>query len=162
MSNQRKRMAAAYAALDELYDQLPRVRCKGLCADSCTVVPASELEQRRIAERGYELITRRPPGPIPRCPALGPLDNCMAYDVRPFVCRAFGSVVDPRADPSQWRHQPLMCDYGCEPEADQYITVAESRRISDAIERFSREVTGVPGLPLPEDAGRSGPRPNQV
>lgn len=151
MGSQRKREAAAYAELDDLYAQIPTVRCKGLCADSCTVAPASELEQRRIAARSYELITRPQGRPIPRCPALGPLNNCLVYDARPYVCRAFGAVVDPRADPTEWHRQPLMCDHGCEPEDDRYITLAESRRISDEIERHSREVTGVAGTPLPED-----------
>jgi Fe-S-cluster containining protein len=149
--SRRERLEAAYAELDELYESIPRVRCKGLCADSCTIAPASELEKRRMAEHGHELITQRPPGPIPRCPSLGPLNNCLSYHVRPFVCRAFGVVVDDRVDSSQWHRQPLMCDHGCVSDDGRYVPLAEMYRVSEEIERLSRGVTGVAGTPLPED-----------
>lgn len=152
MGSRRRRQVAAYAALDELYAQIPRVQCKGLCADSCTIAPASELERRRMVEHGYNLITSRPAdGSIPRCPALGPLNNCLGYEVRPYVCRAFGVVADLRAPVSEWHRQPLMCDHGCVPEDGRYIPLGESYAVSESIERRSREVTGVPGTPLPED-----------
>jgi Fe-S-cluster containining protein len=80
-------------------------------------------------------------GRMPRCPALGPLNNCRAYDARPFICRAFGAVLPT-----------LQCEHGCVTENGDFIESAESYRVLYDIERLSREVTGVARVPLPEDA----------
>jgi Fe-S-cluster containining protein len=145
VGSQRRREEAAYEQVREVYDQVPKLRCKGLCHDSCTVAPASELELRKMhRETGFDLITE-PPGrgePVPRCPALGPMNTCEGYEWRPWVCRIFGLVV------------ALRCDHGCVPENDQYIPLGESYRIAADIERLSREVTGVPSTPIPEDFGK--------
>lgn len=144
--------AEARAMLDALYAQLPAVECKGLCHDACTAIDASELERERLRERGVELpatsATHRyqeilATGVVPRCPALGPLNTCRVYDVRPFVCRAFGAVYDPTlVNPAHT--QPMMCDHGCIP--DGTITVAELTRILVEIEVLSVAVTGVPRM----------------
>ena len=42
--------AEAYAALDDLYGQLPALECKRRCHDTCTVIDMSELERERIAD----------------------------------------------------------------------------------------------------------------
>jgi hypothetical protein len=42
--------AEAYAALDDLYGQLPALECKGRCHDTCMVIDMSELERERIAD----------------------------------------------------------------------------------------------------------------
>lgn len=157
MGSQRRREEAAYEQVREVYDQVPKLQCKGLCHDSCTVAPASELELRKMyQETGFNLITERPgqDEPVPRCPALGPMNTCEGYEWRPWVCRIFGLVIDARAEASEWRKQPLQCDHGCVPENDQYIPLGESYRIAADIERLSRDVTGVPGTPIPEDFGR--------
>lgn len=136
--------------LDDLYAQLPALECKGLCHDSCTAIDASELERERLRERGVELsqepaaqqlVRYRRTGEVPRCPALGPLNTCTVYDVRPFVCRAFGLVYDPDVLPGDARRQVMMCDHGCVP--DGVITTAELHRILADIERLSVRVTGV-------------------
>ncbi|GJF04989.1 hypothetical protein PSD17_39420 [Pseudonocardia sp. D17] len=150
--------------LDDLYGQLPAIECKGLCHDTCTSIDASELERRRIAAAGVNLpdepaadrvarlrpdahglvdVARARPEDR-RCPALGPLNNCTVYEVRPFVCRAFG-LVHQRENPLP-HTGPMMCDHGCIP--DGTISLAEFGRIVVAIERLSQEVTGVARLPL--------------
>ncbi len=166
--------AEAVAELDRLYAQLPRLLCKGLCADSCHNPDASQLERDRIAERGVILPEPIPGrvwarmaaaaeatsadtsgnGPHPRkhrgsglpsCPALGPLSTCTVYDVRPFVCRAFGAVVTNPLTPMSG---PMMCDHGCIPEG--VLSIDEYLRVLTDIERLSRLVTGVartPGQP---------------
>lgn len=137
---QKYTLEEAYAALDDLYDQLPSLECKGLCHDSCTVIPASELERRRIAATGKTL---GPPisheylrtlvasGRTPRCPALGPLNTCTVYAIRPFICRAFGVAAG------------LRCEHGCIP--DKILPDGELQRVLARIEQLSRHVTGVRG-----------------
>lgn len=141
----------ALAMLDDLYAQLPALECKGLCHDSCTGVDASELERERIRARGVELSRASPQlqmklilggHQIPRCPALGPLNNCTVYAVRPFTCRAFGLTMDPRAPGEMATFKgPMMCDHGCVP--DGTITIGEYYRIIQVIEELSVVVTGV-------------------
>jgi Fe-S-cluster containining protein len=164
-------VAEAREALDELYAQLPTIACRGLCADSCHNVDASQLERDRIAEVHGVVLAEPVPhalwqqmadraraalgdaatgnGPrgleLPRCPALGPLNTCTVYDVRPFTCRAFGAV---HTDPVHPSRGPMMCDHGCVPEG--VMTLGEYARIVAQIEQLSRQVTGVarrPGRP---------------
>jgi Fe-S-cluster containining protein len=150
--------AAAIEALEDLYAQLPSVQCRGLCFESCTSVDASKLERERIEERGVklplamanhrlqELIAS---GQTPRCPALGPMNNCTVYEVRPFTCRAFGVTRHPD---DVLRSGPMMCDHGC--RADGEISVQEYWRVLREIEEMSQEVTGVSRRPTgPEQRG---------
>lgn len=150
--------AEALAMLDDLYASLPALACKGRCHDSCTSIDASELERERLAARGITLSDVPAPrrlkliamsGEIPRCPALSPLNTCSVYDVRPFTCRAFGMVRDPRADDTMVYQTPMMCDHGCIPAGT--ISLADYVSRLQEIERLSRVVTGVRRLPLPED-----------
>jgi len=141
--------AEAIAMLEDLYSQIPPLECKGLCHDTCTAIDASELERRRLRERGVELsylpisiqirdIKRA--GVQPRCPALGPLNNCTVYDVRPMICRAFGVVYEPAAY-NVPHSQPMMCDRGCIP--DGTMNPREFARVMLDIEMLSELVTGV-------------------
>lgn len=134
--------AEAIAALDDLYAQLPALECKGLCHDSCTSVDASELERRRIADAGGDIgptMSHRrlkaliDSGHKPRCPSLGPLNNCTIYQLRPFICRVFGMA------------EGLMCEHGCIP--DGVLSRNEVVRIIITIEQLSRQVTGVRSAP---------------
>lgn len=135
--------AEAVAALEDLYAQLPAIECKGLCHDSCTSIDASELERERVRERGVELPPGRryrevraliDAGKTPRCPALGPLNNCRVYDVRPLICRIFGVA------------EGLRCEHGCIPEwiiPDWQVAQAMAE-----VELMSQQVTGVSRRPL--------------
>lgn len=143
--------AEAYAEIDELYASLPPLECKGKCYDSCTVIDASELERRRLRERGIDL---GPPtdrwtlerlkwliasGRTPRCPALSPLNTCSVYEARPLICRAFGMVLDPRTGES------MMCEHGCIP--DGTITPAQLFKALLQLDELSKQVTGISRAP---------------
>lgn len=138
----------AITMLEELYAQLPPLECKGLCHDSCTSIDASELERERMRERGVELPSGMPHdrlkalialGVTPRCPALSPLNTCSVYEVRPFICRAFGVVLDRQTG------EGLMCEHGCIP--DGTIDPGQVYRALREIEELSAEVTGVSRAP---------------
>lgn len=135
----------AYAALDDLYAQLPALECKGLCHDTCTAIDMSVLERERIVETtGVRIpLPLYPPernlvdGKPPRCAALGPLNTCRVYQVRPFICRAFGMVL---THPDAPHEGPMMCDHGCIPDA--VLSGAEFTRLMREILELSQAVTG--------------------
>jgi Fe-S-cluster containining protein len=93
------------------------------------------------------VVARLESGSVPRCPALGPLNTCRVYAVRPFICRAFGLVLDRRAlYGGREFTTPMMCDYGCVP--DGTLSLPEFARVLLDIERLSYAVTGVRREPI--------------
>lgn len=98
----------AVAALEALYAQLPALRCKGACADSCVAgLGMTPLEHQRVAAAGVPIPLREGnPGPQrgTRCPALSAIDTCRVYEVRPMICRLFGLI------------SAMRCEAGCVPE----------------------------------------------
>lgn len=128
----------AWAEIHALYEALPEIQCKGLCYDTCTSINPSELEREAVRARGVEL----PPGighqrhlqliaagQTPRCPALSALNTCSVYDVRPYICRVYGSI---RTD---------GCEHGC--WSSEWFEAEDVTRVMMRIEMISREVTGV-------------------
>lgn len=120
------------AELDAIYARIPAVTCKGLCADTCTRIDASELERQLVADRGIELPPRVrhqlhlkliASGHVGQCPALGPLNNCTVYTDRPLICRSFGT----------WRTS--ACEHGC--IADRFVEAAEVFELAAAVEDVS-------------------------
>ncbi|MDQ4040514.1 MAG: YkgJ family cysteine cluster protein [Actinomycetota bacterium] len=116
-SKQAKRERGARAAkLDALYAELPSLRCKGLCKDSCGPIDPTPVERQRIREAGGPEI---PPLLATTdesvCPALDEHGRCGVYDVRPMICRLWGIGVQMR------------CPHGCEPDGG-WISAAETQR----------------------------------
>lgn len=96
--------------LQEIYDSLPTVDCKGHCWNSCGPIDMSPLEWMRIEERGVEIPEFTPERsrlwamdlPL-HCPALDPeTKRCTVYDVRPLICRLWGVT------------ESMPCPHGCE------------------------------------------------
>jgi len=94
--------------LETIYAKLPNIQCRGLCREQCSIIPSSELEFRRMAERGFDLREAgrsfMAGGGPSRCAALSPLGTCRAYDVRPLICRLYGVA------------EGLECAHGCQPD----------------------------------------------
>lgn len=97
-------------ALEAIYAELPTVECRGLCWNSCGPIDMSPAERERIEERGVHIqpytsergelwagnivaIVDNETGEQLRldCAALTPMKRCSVYDVRPFICRAYGA-----------------------------------------------------------------------
>lgn len=100
-------------SLEEIYEDLPKVNCKGLCASSCGPIDMSTEERRRIAEAGViiplyssEAARAWDAGQPVYCPALD-LDTrqCTVYALRPLICRAWGAG-----------RGEMACPHGCEIE----------------------------------------------
>jgi hypothetical protein len=79
----------------ELYDRIPVFECKPGCADCCGPVPFGKSEYAKIPEP----VLAEGIG----CPYIGD-GGCSIYEVRPFLCRIYGTVED------------LKCPHGCGPE----------------------------------------------
>ena len=101
-----------YERVDELYAQLPDLKCKRKCQQACGPILMSKLEWGRITEfLGYE--------PAPRedltCPMLSMMGNCTVYKVRPAICRLYGMV------------RMMQCPHGCVPE--RWVENSEAREL---------------------------------
>jgi Fe-S-cluster containining protein len=97
-----KTAEAAREALAELYAELPKMQCQGLCADSCASVGMTVLEQRHIRETTGKVLPLAHAGKL--CQALTVLRQCSVYEARPMICRLWGMV------------PAMRCNYGCQPE----------------------------------------------
>jgi Fe-S-cluster containining protein len=125
------------AALEALYAELPSLECRGLCWHSCGPVDMSDTERERIAERGVTIPRYdragaeryQATGTVEACPALGPFRTCGVHEIRPMICRLWGST------------ETMRCPFGCRPSRE--LTEAESYAL---LER-SREAGGVEDAP---------------
>lgn len=98
------RLARAYA-------KVPKLACKGLCHNSCGVIPlvgkeaglAHECDRRHV-ERLWDGTTVIWDMDRGCCPFLSAENRCTIYEERPIMCRVWG-VADG-----------LTCPHGCEPE----------------------------------------------
>lgn len=87
--------------LAELYAQVPRMAdCKGLCADSCGPIEASVRETQKIEKASGRTLEGCPIN----CSMLTPMGRCSQYELRPMICRIFGTT------------KRLRCEHGCSPE----------------------------------------------
>lgn len=96
------------ALLDELYAELPGLKCKKLCTASCGPVLMGRVEWQRVCRAvGEERL-----GLLEdlTCPILES-GLCAAYDVRPMLCRLWGIV------------ESMKCPWGCVPE--RWLTTDE-------------------------------------
>jgi len=103
-------MNKRYVHLVSLYKNIPDVECKGLCHESCTLIPVSKIERKRIREhtkltfdsvlKNFDNLCKT--GEVSSCKALKD-QRCSIYNLRPAICRGFGVV------------ESLECPFGCEP-----------------------------------------------
>lgn len=123
------------ARLNALYDRIPKMKdCIGKCEDSCTVIPCTVGEKKRIeAHTGQEFKPLGLPPMRVRCSALKD-GRCTVYELRPAICRAFGTV----------NHPFMKCEHGCVPE--RWISGMELYEIMNEVEKLMGEMQ-VPDVP---------------
>lgn len=94
--------------LQALYAQVPVISsCKGHCWISCSPLDMSNRERQRIAAAGYAITDgEKARGQLEEfwCEALGPDGRCRVYEMRPMICRLWGTS------------RLLPCPYGCVPD----------------------------------------------
>jgi hypothetical protein len=89
--------------LAHLYRQLPKVQCQGKCQEACGPIACSSAEAEIMRRHsGRELSFDARTG---RCNYLNEGGRCDVYEVRPLVCRIFGTS------------EKLPCIWGCKPAA---------------------------------------------
>lgn len=109
------------AELRELYERVPKIKCKGFCHTSCCFIDCSTHERVRMERatgRRLETLDAAAPGgagsklghdkrPLARyrCSMLTDDGRCSVYDLRPMICRLFGAGPDM-----------LRCEWYCRPE----------------------------------------------
>jgi hypothetical protein len=136
----------ALAAIEKLYDRLPSVECKGLCADSCGgAIHMSDVEHRRIVERtGIDIPQDVDPGEAASrwrmndrdlaCPALVD-ERCTVHDIRPFVCRAWGAG-----------RGEMACKHGCKVTPIRIKSSDLRRLLNESYRLGGSENIGVPAI----------------
>lgn len=130
MSKKNKAARAADYGLQEIYDALPTMECKGLCQASCgrieECLTPRELD-RILGVAGVDEI----PANIGcvKCPLLDVHGQCSVYDVRPLICRLWGMVYD----------ELMMCPFGCRPS--RYLSNDEVGRIWAKLNSISKRYT---------------------
>lgn len=110
--------------LDKLYKKLPKLKCKGECVASCSLIKVGELERKRITkltgsdpfikERDMLDFVKANPPETWTCSLLK-AGKCTVYHVRPLICRLFGLV------------KKMKCPYGCVPE--RWVTDEEAKEL---------------------------------
>lgn len=99
--------------LDKIYRKLPKLNCKGLCTESCSLIKVGALERNRITKLTgsdpfikdrdiLDYVKTNPPESW-TCKLLK-AGKCTVYHVRPLICRLFGLV------------EKMKCPFGCVPE----------------------------------------------
>lgn len=124
------------AALQELYDQIPAIPdCTGQCWISCSAIDMSDRERQRIRQAGFEITpVRQAIAQVDTywCEALTAGKRCAVYQLRPLICRLWGTA------------ERFRCPYGCRPEggwlSDEtvFLLIAEAARIGGGDPAFTR------------------------
>lgn len=112
--------ATFQARLDALYAAIPTFECIPGCTDCCGPVPTTATE-RRNAPKLLPLdamVTRMVSTGCADCP-YSLAHRCAIYEGRPFMCRIFGAVDDPR----------LACPHGRGPEKP--LTIHQGHELTD-------------------------------
>jgi Fe-S-cluster containining protein len=121
------------ARLQELYDQLPTIACRGLCSDSCGPAPASIRERDRMERASGQRFTC---GVGATCSMLDEHRRCSVYELRPLVCRMWGVM------------ESMRCPYGCKPDGEYVSDIEGFRLVAESLaiggdpgadDRFYRE-----------------------
>lgn len=110
--------------LRELYEQLPTVACRGLCASSCEEhVEASDAETAALAARGVDLGAPTNDG---ACPALRATPfgqrRCSVYESRPMICRLWGAA------------EAMPCPHGCTTDAPPLTDIETLEALLDSFQ----------------------------
>lgn len=89
--------------LEELYKEIPRLRCKGKCQEACGPIGLFPIEIASFKEKGIPLpvVGNHSVEGSLTCSHLKDNGRCAVYKDRPFICRLFGHL------------ERLSCPYRC-------------------------------------------------
>lgn len=138
----RKRREKRSIPLDErihaIYDHVPDIQCRGLCYETCSLIPVFHIELANIALAGGRKLNKDEYTGLPNgkhlilmnkentsCPYLKD-KRCSVYHVRPLICRFYGTA------------EGLPCDFGCTPR--ETLTRSEASVLTDELEELNKGV----------------------
>lgn len=105
---------AAVRQMDKLYQKIPKIKCKGLCTESCGLIHMSKLEFNRLSIAIQKVFAYKPEDEL--CPAP------RMTDVAPMK-----SGRSSAASGVSWMTPKMRCPHGC--EADSILSDAEARKL---------------------------------
>ena len=111
-------MSKHLKSLQDVYDAVPRIDCKGLCHGACGPVPATRREIETINAASLIPFGTRADG---YCSMLAG-GRCSVYAQRPLLCRLWGVL------------KKMRCPHGCEPE--RWLSDAQSTELLEAAARL--------------------------
>lgn len=108
------------AKLAELYARVPKIPdCDGRCWRSCGPIDMSDRERQRTRQAGVQISDYREARDDPEefyCEALTKDKRCSIYELRPLICRLWGTTIG------------MPCPFGCVPEGG-FLTDDEGQEL---------------------------------
>lgn len=119
------------ALLKKVYDQVPSIKCKGLCQEFCGALAGPQFGTTKAYTAIEEAAMVKRCGSAPRtrgdstededlgCNKLTPEGRCSIYEHRPLICRVWGVTTKMR------------CPHGC--EVEKVLSTEEVGKLYDQI-----------------------------
>ena len=114
--------------IEQVYQQVPNVKCKGKCQEACGLIACSSAEAENMANNGII------PPQTKNHPTLGELTcthltndgKCAIYEHRPLICRLYGAV------------KKMKCPHGCQPKGG-FLTEEKARELLNVLEQLNNK-----------------------
>lgn len=116
-----------YKTINDIYAQIPYIKCKQQCQLACGPILLSPIEQK-IIDDNYGITDFSLESAVKRkCLACPKLSNgkCTIYEHRPLVCRLYGTV------------KKMRCRWGCRPK--KWLNDEKARELIKAAHRIAYE-----------------------
>jgi hypothetical protein len=124
----KKRRRLRKALHEELYAQIPSMTCLSGCSNCCCIVRFSRYEVAQISTakiiRAIFMRFRR--ATSQQCPYLTEDNRCGIYEVRPFVCRLYGTTEIERFKcPKGMRPEKLLSPEEAEKLINKFLRIID-------------------------------------
>ena len=126
MLNKRRRLRKELH--EELYGLIPDMACPSGCADCCCVVRFSRYEMAQISTARIvrAVFTRFRQATTQKCPYMTENNRCSIYQVRPFVCRLFGTAdIERLRCPKGIRPKKMLSAEEAEKLINQFLKIID-------------------------------------
>lgn len=107
--------------LRQIYVTIPDVGCKGLCVQSCAMIPLFPVERAAISGAVGQEVSAVMADAHGNCPMLTE-GRCSIYAHRPVICRLFGAV------------PAMRCPHGCKPT----LNAAQGHAVMQAVSELEK------------------------
>lgn len=105
--------------LHRIYDEIPKIKCKGLCQSFCGAIGMTGGEKEEMVKASG--VEPHIVGEAMTCNYLKD-GRCSIYNDRPFICRSWGVI------------PAMTCPHGC--EVERMLTPEEFLRIGKKVHQL--------------------------